>query len=131
MLQRSWDYRQMPPTPVLTILLVDDDEDALDLLGNLLVTHGYAVATAHDGQRALDYLRDNPHPCLILLDLMMPRMSGCAFLERKAHNSKLAALPVVIISGTANTPVNLDAVRKPWNIENLLNLVRKSCLAVT
>jgi DNA-binding response OmpR family regulator len=48
----------MPPTPVLTILLVDDDEDALDFLRDLLVTHGYAVATAHDGQQALDYLRD-------------------------------------------------------------------------
>jgi CheY-like chemotaxis protein len=122
----------MPPTPVLTILLVDDDEDALDLLGDLLVTHGYAIATAHDGQQALDYLRDNPHPSLILLDLMMPRMNGWEFLERKAQNDKLAALPVVITSGTeANIPANIDAVRKPWNIENLLNLVRKSCLAVT
>jgi CheY-like chemotaxis protein len=83
----------MPPIPVRTILLVDDDEEAIDLLENLLVRHGYAVATAHDGQQALDYLRDNPHPCLILLDLMMPRMSGWEFLERKAHNSKLAALP--------------------------------------
>jgi CheY-like chemotaxis protein len=118
----------MPLIPVRTILLVDDDEEAIDLLENLLVTHGYAVATAHDGQQALDYLRDNPHPCLILLDLMMPRMSGWEFLERKAHNSKLAALPVVIISGTeANTPANLDSIRKPWNIENLLNLVRKRC----
>ena len=111
---------------------MDDDEDALDLLGDLLVTHGYAIATAHDGQQALDYLRDNPRPSLILLDLMMPRMNGWEFLERKAQNDKLAALPVIIISGTeANRPANLDAVRKAWNIENLLNLVRKRCLAVT
>jgi hypothetical protein len=58
-------------------------------------------------------------------------MNGWEFLERKAQNDKLAALPVVIISGTeANIPTNLAAIRKPWNINNLLNLVRKHCLAV-
>jgi CheY-like chemotaxis protein len=122
----------MPPTWVQTILLVDDDETVLASLGELLAGYGYTVAKAQDGQQALDFLRDNPNPCLILLDLMMPRMNGWEFLTRKAQNEKFAALPVVIISGTeTNIPTNVAAIRKPWNIANLLDLVRKYSLPAT
>jgi CheY-like chemotaxis protein len=113
-------------TQVRSVLLVDDDEDVLDSVRELLVSHGYVVAEARDGRQALDYLRDNPPPFLILLDLVMPRMDGWEFLVRKAQDEKLAALPVVITSGTeANLPSNFAAVRKPWNLADLLNLVRK------
>ena len=120
-----------PPARVQTILLVDDDESVLASLGELLAQYGYAVAKARDGQQALDFLRDNPDPCLILLDLMMPRMNGWQFLTRKAQNEKLAALPVVIISGTeTNMPTNVAAIRKPWNIADLLDLVGRYSLPV-
>jgi CheY-like chemotaxis protein len=118
------DQRRVADMP--TILLVDDDEVLLDSLRALLVSHGYATAEANDGEQALDYLRDNPSPCLILLDLMMPRMNGWEFLTHKARDDKLAAVPVVITSGTeANLPTHVAAIRKPWNIENLLILVRR------
>ena len=58
----------MPPSYVQTIMLVDDDKDALDCLRELLVARGYAVAEARDGEQALDYLRHNRIPasfCLI------------------------------------------------------------------
>jgi CheY-like chemotaxis protein len=111
---------------VQTILLVDDDKDVLESLKALLVAHGYAIAEANDGQQALDYLRNNPRPCLILLDLMMPGMNGWEFLTHKTQDDKFAAVPVVITSGTEdNLPTHLAAIRKPWNIENLLILVRR------
>jgi CheY-like chemotaxis protein len=115
-----------------TILLVDDDEQVIDLLRELLVRQGYAVAAARDGQLALDYLRGHPLPCLILLDLVMPQMDGWEFLTRKARDSKLTALPVVITSGTdASIPSNIPAIRKPFNIADLLNLVREYSLPTT
>ena len=114
---------------VRLVLLVDDDEDVRVSLRALLVSQGYAIAEARDGQQALDYLQDNPPPCLILLDLVMPRMDGWEFLTLKAQDKKLAALPVVITSGTvANLPPNFAVVRKPWNVADLLNLVRKYSL---
>lgn len=101
----------MPPSYVQTIMLVDDDKDALDCLRELLVARGYAVAEARDGEQALDYLRHNPHPCLILLDLMMPRMNGWEFLTHKAQDDKLAAVPVVITSGTEeNVPTHVAGI---------------------
>jgi CheY-like chemotaxis protein len=122
----------MPPSYVQTIMLVDDDKDALHCLRELLVARGYAVVEARDGEQALDYLRHNPHPCLILLDLMMPRMNGWEFLTHKAQDDKLAAVPVVITSGTEeNVPTHLAAIRKPWNIANLLDLVRQYSLPAT
>jgi CheY-like chemotaxis protein len=114
---------------VRLVLLVDDDEDVRVSLRALLVSHGYAIAEARDGQQALHYLQDNPPPCLILLDLVMPRMDGWEFLTLKAQDKKLAALPVVITSGTvANLPPNFAVVRKPWNVADLLSLVRKYSL---
>jgi CheY-like chemotaxis protein len=47
---------------VRLVLLVDDDEDVRVSLRALLVSQGYAIAEARDGQQALDYLRDNPSP---------------------------------------------------------------------
>ena len=111
---------------VRPVLLVDDDEDVRVSLRRLLRSHGYAIAEARDGQEALDYLQDNPLPFLILLDLAMPRMDGWEFLARKSQDKRLAALPVVITSGAdANLPPNLPVARKPWNVADLLNLVRK------
>jgi CheY-like chemotaxis protein len=52
-------------TDVRTVLLVEDNEDVRISVAALLVSHGYAVAEARDGQEALDYLQDNPAPCLI------------------------------------------------------------------
>ena len=52
-------------TRVRSVLLVDDDEDVLDSVRELLVSHGYVVAEARDGRQALDYLRDNQPPLYI------------------------------------------------------------------
>ena len=62
-----------------TILLVEDDFDVREALAETLRDEGYAVECAVDGEQALDYLRGGGRPGLILLDLMMPRMSGSEF----------------------------------------------------
>ena len=108
------------------ILIVDDDKDMLDGLSELLAAKGYQVAAARDGREALDYLRDNPPPKLILLDIAMPRMDGWEFLRRKAQDRKLAGIPVVIMSGTETRPPGDHAfIPKPCNPEKLLDAVRR------
>ena len=57
------------------------------------------VVCAEDGRQALDYMSSST-PGLILLDLMMPNMSGWEFLERQKQDPRLAAVPVVLISGS-------------------------------
>src|SRR5260370_14515926 len=67
----------MRPQTDHTILIVDDEEAIRSSLSDVLADEGYAVATAADGVEAIDYLRHTPRaPCLILLDLWMPRLNG-------------------------------------------------------
>jgi CheY-like chemotaxis protein len=58
------------------ILIVEDDADQRESLADVLQAEGYRVAGAADGQDALAHLRNNPAPCIILLDLMMPVMKA-------------------------------------------------------
>jgi CheY-like chemotaxis protein len=117
-------------TAVPTILLIDDDEYVVEALGELLDRKGYRVAIAGDGQQALEYLRTNLLPSLILLDLMMPRMDGWEFLNQRARHEHLSSIPVVITSAAeTNEGMNVAAiVRKPWNIEDLLKVINEHTL---
>ena len=58
-----------------TVLVVDDDPNALDIVKTYLEAKGYVVATARDGNEALALLEE-VHPALVLLDVMMPGMDG-------------------------------------------------------
>jgi CheY-like chemotaxis protein len=107
------------------VLLVDDDQDVLDALAELLRDEGFEVAEAHNGREALNLLRGAAQPALILLDLMMPVMSGLEFLERKSRDPALAPIPVVIISGISiDMPGDLPIIRKPFEPDGVLEAVR-------
>lgn len=107
------------------VLLVDDDQNVLEALSELLRDEGFEVAEAHNGLEALDFLRGNSRPALILLDLMMPMMSGLEFMEHKSKDPELAPIPVVIISGMAtDMPGELPIIRKPFEPDSVLEAVR-------
>ena len=82
-----------------TILVVDDEADALQLFGRMLASSGreYHVLLARDGQEALDILQQH-RPDIILLDLIMPNVDGFQFLEAKKQDPALQDIPVIIIS---------------------------------
>ena len=87
-----------------TILVVDDERDIRESLGDLLREEGYDVIEAQNGVEALARLRENTHvsPCVIVLDLMMPVMDGYQFRAEQLRDSALAGIPVVVVSAEGN-----------------------------
>ena len=114
-----------------TILLIEDDNDIRESLGDFLVSEGFEVLLSADGAQALTLLQEGKRPSLILLDLMMPRMDGFAFRECQLSHPQIADIPVVIMSADGNLMVNKEKLRvdaylkKPIDIEELLNLLRR------
>ena len=112
-----------------TILVVEDDADALEALGDLLESHGYAVASARNGAEALEVLGRSPLPNLIVLDLLMPTMDGWEFRRRQKNDPRIAKIPVVVVSASsAAKPIDADSIlRKPVDIDRLLETVARHC----
>ncbi|HKP56889.1 MAG TPA: response regulator [Polyangiales bacterium] len=114
-----------------TILLVEDDPDIRKLVGVVLRKEGYEVIEAEHGEQALEVLGEmRGNPCLVLLDLMMPVMSGPELLKVLHDTHRLAALPVVVLSAggePSDAPQAQHFVRKPAAPGVLLALVREFC----
>lgn len=115
-----------------TILVVDDDADVRELLGEFLARHGFDVHLARDGRHALQVLAKIGPPELILLDYLMPGISGSQFLDRKRRNPRIRGIPVVVLSAWTRewVPARLDAVdvlSKPVDLDRLAMLVGRIC----
>jgi putative two-component system response regulator len=85
-----------------TILIVDDNPENLTVLGELL-RDTYSVRAANSGARALKLARQVPVPDLILLDIMMPRMSGYEVLERLREDPATCDIPVIFTTAMSST----------------------------
>ena len=84
-------------TPASTILVVDDNELNRDLLSRRLKRDGHTVVVAEHGRAALDRLAEQPFD-LVLLDIMMPELTGYEVLEVMKRDAALAHIPVVMIT---------------------------------
>ena len=113
-----------------TILVVEDDEDLRRLFRTALALAGYDVVEAGDGLEALQRI-DQVLPDLVVLDLLLPGMSGMVVQQELAAQALTRQIPVVVITGTAIEPESLDVaclLRKPVSPDDLIEAVRK-CLA--
>ena len=115
--------------PQRLLLVVDDDEATRMLLTELFNEHGYAVVLAENGEEALKQLLDYA-PDLVVLDLQMPVMDGWRFrTEQLLSNVRVAAVPVVILTGAENAAKSAKALRaagfveKPFEPDLLLGAV--------
>jgi CheY-like chemotaxis protein len=116
-----------PETP--DVLLVEDDAAVREGLEEALRAEGYAVRSAPDGEEALWWLLAGNRPRLLLLDLLMPRMSGEAFLAA-LRASAIPAPPVVLMtaarpSAASKLPAVDGLLSKPFELAELLDTVAR------
>ncbi|MBF6590758.1 MAG: response regulator [Ktedonobacterales bacterium] len=111
------------------VLVVDDDRGIRELLRIALEYEGYAVTTLGDGRAVVERLAELTEPCVVLMDLSMPHMTGwevCAALE--ANPAALASHQIVILTaerlpdGACPTPAR-TLVTKPFDLDTICRLV--------
>jgi CheY-like chemotaxis protein len=103
-----------------TVLVVDDSEDVRAVVRQTVQKSGLKTVEAENGQAALDWLKANPAPALVLLDLMMPVMDGFTFLERVRSIPALERVPIVVLTAKDLT----EAERRVVNERTLLVLTK-------
>ena len=112
------------------VLLADDDEDIRDLVAFKLVSGGHAVTAVDDGLTALSTARDRP-PDVVVLDVMMPGLSGIEVCRALRAEPATAHLPIILLTARAQdgeVEVGLDAgaddyVVKPFSPRELVTRV--------
>ena len=80
------------------ILIIEDNDDIREALQMAIEGEGYRVFAVSNGQEALGVLKRIPGRPLVLLDMMMPVMSGWEFLEAQKANAVFGHLPVVVVT---------------------------------
>ncbi len=114
-----------------TILVVDDEKDIVELVAYNLGREGYQVAKAYDGHQAWQYIREN-QPDLVILDLMLPGISGfeiCRLIRKKPET---AGLPIIMLTAKSDSVDKImgleigadDYLTKPFNVRELIARVR-------
>ena len=110
------------------ILIVEDEESFSDPLSYLLEKEGFEVAVAADGNEALAAVRSH-QPDAVVMDVMMPILSGMQTLEEMRKTPGLDGVPVILMSETsprASTPRHWQAfLKKPFRLEQLLEAVAR------
>jgi diguanylate cyclase (GGDEF)-like protein len=114
-----------------TVLIIDDDSNITNLLSKRLSQEGFNVITAKDGQSGLQ-LAAQKLPDIILLDLLMPEMSGKDVLRELKSDSKTLSIPVIILSAIADTSDKIDGLSlgandyivKPFRFKEVLARVQ-------
>jgi CheY-like chemotaxis protein len=111
------------------ILIVDDDRDTRTIIKTILNAKGYKTYDVSNGKDALSYIDINP-PSLILLDIMMPEMSGYDVMARLKMKPETQAIPVIMLSAKAESEDILTGyqdyaveyyITKPFTPKELIN----------
>ncbi|QNQ12172.1 response regulator [Sphingomonas alpina] len=121
------------PGPVRTILAVDDSRTNLGVIGRRLAHLGYLTALSDNGAEALDLIAARGFD-LVLLDMVMPRMSGIAVLHEIRDNPETRDLPVIMLTGRSDPAAAVEAlaagaddhVAKPFAFEVLAARIERT-----
>ncbi len=120
-----------PGRPVISILVVDDDEATLNLLGTFLRRNGYRVLAASNPVRGLELLTAEDDVKLVITDLMMPHVDGIDFTRQIHQQEKYKNVPVIMMTAFGNDSILDKGMRhgvamtlsKPLELSKLLDLV--------
>ncbi len=108
------------------VLVVEDDPDLREVLEEMLHAAGHRVLTASNGREALAVLDGVSSPCLVLLDLMMPVLSGFGFLEELHRRPDRERVSVLLVSANAQLDMLgrgnrvVGFVKKPFDLDDIL-----------
>ena len=119
-------------TPTKTVLVVDDDLDTLNILTLKFEAHQLKVFTARDGQQALRIARDQS-PDLIILDVMMPKLSGFKVARLIKFDTKSRSIPLILLTARtqeADRALGMEVgadlyVTKPFDPDHILKEVQR------
>lgn len=92
------------------VLVVDDNQDAVNILVAVLKKAGYAVNVARDGLEAIEMIK-REDPALVLLDIMMPKMDGFEVCQAAKSNSKTKHIPIVMVTGKNDSDSRYRALK--------------------
>lgn len=114
------------------VAIIEDDAEFRNMLRELLEEEHYNVVAVSNGAEALEVLRGETVPNVILLDVSMPVMDGFDFLRFRNDSPRLAAVPVVLVTNAKpherpTVGVN-DVVRKPIDIDEILFAIKRYCV---
>ena len=112
-----------------TILVIDDEPSACDMIARMLAREGLRTASANDGETGLRMAREM-RPALILLDVLMPTTDGWAVLSRLKADPDLAGIPVIMVSVAGDRAMGAalgasDSLAKPLERESLARVLHK------
>ena len=118
-----------------SVLVIEDDADIRETVVSLIEDEvpWVQVASARDGQEALELLEEGAEPCLALLDIMMPAMDGVEFLDALRDRGLAPMMHVVLVSAYVQIakqvahPRVTELLPKPFRAADLLAVVRRHC----
>jgi CheY-like chemotaxis protein len=106
------------------ILIVEDDRDMRDTLQDFFEDEGHRVFAAANGAEALKKLEELAGACVVILDLLMPVMTGLEVYSAMQCDSRLSATPVIVTtSDPSKAPSGVLVMRKPLHLARLLETV--------
>jgi len=117
------------------VMVVDDEPDILFTVGQVLETCGYEVIKAKDGKECIEILNQlGEKPDLVLLDIMMPEISGWDVAAKIKENPDWKEIPIVFLTAKGDTMsvgmgnlAAVDYIVKPFDIKDLKERVDKVC----
>jgi len=116
------------------IAIVDDEPEIVKVFEEFLSKMGYEVITASDGETALEIIKSNETPDLLVMDLKMPKVNGIEVLKRMREKNR--SIPIIILSGLAGIADYVDDLKglgyndteilhKPVEFHELLEMIKK------
>lgn len=114
------------------VLIIEDDDHLRETVQMIVESTGREAWAARSGIEALELLtqRPNERPCLIILDMMMPEMDGAEFLKKRASDSAISKIPVVVVTAVRDVKFPTGAVKlrhKPLDFQDLIDDMNSIC----
>jgi CheY-like chemotaxis protein len=117
-----------------SVLVVDDNDDTREAMASILGRAGFHVVAAWGGEDALRRFREGFRPCIAVVDLQMPSVSGWDLCERMHADAELSGIPVLIVSGNLDECTRAreqlcirEFITKPVDFDDLIAAVDRYC----